>query len=243
EVFAWFTLEHRNIVRFLGLDYKTVPDGLPCLVLSWASNGNITDCMNDFETKRKNVPLRQWDIIEGLKYIHSEQIAHGDLRPPNVLIDKHGTAQLSDLGVAKFTDYSEYTEYTGRGELNARYASPELIRENAGPGLRGAVPTMKSDVYSFGCMWLEIHTRRRPFPDIADDAIINKVKQGEQPTWPITGIQSNNVFKTLGELDSLEVWQTVKKCLSENQEQRPRSDELDRVSTSKTYWIRQLYFP
>ena len=50
-------------------------------------------------------------VAEGLGYLHSQGIVHGDLRGANVLISEDGVPTLSDFGLAKFLeDVSRYLE-------------------------------------------------------------------------------------------------------------------------------------
>lgn len=52
------------------------------------------------------------EITEGLEYLHSRDIVHGDLRGANVLISEDGVARLSDFGLSKFLE-----NVRGRREL------------------------------------------------------------------------------------------------------------------------------
>jgi serine/threonine protein kinase len=44
------------------------------------------------------------EVTEGLEYLHSKGIVHGDLRGANVLISEDGVARLSDFGLSKFLE-------------------------------------------------------------------------------------------------------------------------------------------
>ena len=41
------------------------------------------------------------DIIEGLTYIHSQNIIHRDLKLQNIIIDEKGKCKIIDFGLAK----------------------------------------------------------------------------------------------------------------------------------------------
>ena len=39
-------------------------------------------------------------ILDGLDYCHRRQIAHRDLKPPNILIDKNNCVKITDFGLS-----------------------------------------------------------------------------------------------------------------------------------------------
>ena len=43
------------------------------------------------------------DVLEGLMQLHGSKpkVLHLDLKPPNILLDEHGHAYLSDFGISR----------------------------------------------------------------------------------------------------------------------------------------------
>lgn len=82
EAILWKTLEHKNIVPFLGV----VAEGTPniSLVSPFFKNGNIRKYMERRNPGDWPTLARRWarDLAEGLKYIHCHEppIVHGDLK-------------------------------------------------------------------------------------------------------------------------------------------------------------------
>jgi serine/threonine protein kinase len=95
-----------------------------------------------------------YDIANGMHFLESKSIMHGDLAARNILLDedplKYGypLAKISDFGLAKqFFNNSEY-EKVSRMVVPWKWMAFEYLTEE--------YFTMKSDVWSFGVMFWEI---------------------------------------------------------------------------------------
>jgi serine/threonine protein kinase len=95
-------------------------------------------------------------IARGLDALHERGILHRDVKPSNVLLDRDGTAALSDFGLALIADSTRFTD-TGVLLGTPHYLAPELIA--------GGEATTQSDIYAFGCVLFECITGRPPFAD------------------------------------------------------------------------------
>ena len=62
------------------------------------------------------------EVAEGLGYLHSKGIVHGDLRGANVLVSEDGVARLPDFGLSKFLENVSRTS----APLPAQYSSQPL---------------------------------------------------------------------------------------------------------------------
>lgn len=108
-------------------------------------------------------------ILEGLTFLHSNDIIHCDLKPDNIFLLADGTVKIGDFGCAIDLSNSKVPNTGGSpGGSNARsqyvprgtvgYTCPELLREGNASELTPAV-----DLWSFGCICYSMLTGASPF--------------------------------------------------------------------------------
>ncbi len=90
-------------------------------------------------------------VCQALDYAHSKSVIHRDIKPSNIMLDREGSAILTDFGLALL-------DYQTRGEIfgTPHYIAPEQVVSSA-----GAVP--QSDLYALGVILYEIFTGQTPF--------------------------------------------------------------------------------
>ncbi|XP_057526267.1 mitogen-activated protein kinase 3-like [Amaranthus tricolor] len=95
-----------------------------------------------------------YQILRGLKYIHSANVIHRDLKPSNLLINANCDLKICDFGLARPTSENEHmTEYV----VTRWYRAPELL-------LNSSDYTAVIDLWSVGCIFMELMNRRPLFP-------------------------------------------------------------------------------
>lgn len=110
---------------------------------------------------RSNQPLTDdhcqyflYQLLRGLKYIHSANILHRDLKPSNLLLNANCDLKIIDFGLARTTSETDFmTEYV----VTRWYRAPELL-------LNCSEYTAAIDVWSVGCIFMEILIREPLFP-------------------------------------------------------------------------------
>ena len=161
-------LEHPNVVPVH--DVGRLEDGT-CFIVSRYIDGS------DLYHRTKNSPLQIGQAIElvatiaeALHYVHSMRVIHRDIKPNNILLDKRGTAYLSDFGLALL---EEDAARTSRIAGTPAYMSPEQARgENH-------LVTGKSDIFSLGIVLYELTTGRRPFADKNAYSVLRMIQEDE----------------------------------------------------------------
>jgi formylglycine-generating enzyme required for sulfatase activity/serine/threonine protein kinase len=86
-------------------------------------------------------------ILSGLEAIHRRGIIHRDLKPSNILIDREGTAYISDFGIADSIAKGAGTPT----RATAKYAAPEIIDAGLGRGK----DERQADIYAAGMLSYE----------------------------------------------------------------------------------------
>ena len=138
------SLNHPNVVRV----YESIKTQRTAYIfIEFASNGSVGDILEKtkkpiLETKAKKF-LK--DIVSGLAFCHSKEIAHRDIKPDNFLIDQNEKVMLSDFGFAcKAITGAKLMKGTACG--SPIYMAPEIKLKKEGE----VYDAKASDVYALG---------------------------------------------------------------------------------------------
>jgi serine/threonine protein kinase len=111
------------------------------LVMEYCPGGSLMDLIqNEGRLPRERLYALAKEIADALFACHEAGIAHLDIKPQNVLFDKHGRAKLTDFGCAQQLSQTSYAQqYRGSGAFMA----PEIWRHQR-------YDPFKADVWSLG---------------------------------------------------------------------------------------------
>ncbi|KAG2142791.1 kinase-like domain-containing protein [Suillus bovinus] len=215
KFFVWQQLEHSHILPLYGTtdDFEVVP----ALVCPWMENGSLNAYLEKIWRKQLP-PLWLCDLIWTIhdESVHSQNIIHGDLMPPNVLMDENGNALLADFGLSRLLTDHETSFFASNRPGAIRWAAPEIIIPlNAERPNEVVDPNQASDIYSFGCIMMQVLSGRPPYFDMKlEPPVIVAKSQGDPSKRPEQPAISD-VY-----------WRYIERCWSTQIETRPSVDQV-----------------
>ncbi|EIN07881.1 kinase-like protein [Punctularia strigosozonata HHB-11173 SS5] len=184
------------------------------MVSPWMENGNMLNFIIKEDLRPAELKRLLSETAQGLHYLHSQSIVHGDLRCSNILIDTGKHAQLADFGLSLMAEGTGITSNATRTTGSWRWNAPELFLD--------AVRNTQTDVYAFGCLCLEAFTRQHPFPDIAyDHQVVFAISRGRRLTRP------SQLDLGASTIDS--IWDLTDQCWDSDAARRPTAKQVSEV--------------
>ncbi|XP_028153835.1 LIM domain kinase 1 isoform X1 [Diabrotica virgifera virgifera] len=173
EVAVLRSLNHNNVLRFIGVLYK---EKRLHLVTEYISGGTLTELLHD---SCQPLPWEQRvsfakDIASGMAYLHSMNIIHRDLNSHNCLVRDDKTVIVADFGLARIISHATNSTRkvspknpTGckRQERKKRYTVVGNPYWMAPEMMKGNKYDEKVDIFSFGIILCEIIGRIQADPD------------------------------------------------------------------------------
>ena len=153
EAIASMKLTHPNIIRIFNYEEW---QGMAFIVMEYVDGHTLAHLLaeKDKVTEEEFFPLAN-QLLDALKYAHSRQIIHQDIKPANIFLNSDGTPKLADFGIAKVLNDTA-TRLTGNFNPGTiLYMAPEL--------LKGEKPSEKSDLYALGITFYEMLAGDPPF--------------------------------------------------------------------------------
>ncbi|XP_059596923.1 mitogen-activated protein kinase kinase kinase 1-like [Vitis vinifera] len=222
EISLLSQLEHENIVRYYGTNKD---DSKLYIFLELVTKGSLLSLYQKYHLQESQASVYTKQILNGLKYLHEQNVVHRDIKCANILVDVHGSVKIADFGLAKATKLNDVKSCRGTPfwmapELShpphqplealppdwALRSTNEVVNwKNEGYGLA-------TDIWSLGCTVLEMLTRRPPYSHLEGGQVISKIYRSEPPDVPDSFSSDARDF--------------ILKCLQVNPSDRPTAGEL-----------------
>lgn len=150
-------------------------------------------------------------VVSALHYLYSQlRVIHRDVKPSNILLDRHGNIKLCDFGISgQLVDSIARTRDAGCRP----YMAPERIDPQRAKGY-----DVRSDVWSLGITLMEIATGYFPYPkwnSVFEQ--LYQVVQGDPPR--LSPNENGNHF-------TMDFVNFVNTCLIKEETQRPKYNKL-----------------
>ena len=133
-------------------------------------------------------------MARGVWYLHGQGVAHRDLKPQNVVVNRltvphvedHYCVKLVDFGGSKTeVEVSKLNTMTYRGIGTTMYRAPEAHpKANEETNGRGKVNWFKADAFSFAITCAHLLSLETPFKDTNPDDLFGDLSKGFRPKVP-----------------------------------------------------------
>jgi eukaryotic-like serine/threonine-protein kinase len=171
-------ITHKNVVRIYDLGEA---EGIRFISMEYVDGEDLRTILR---RERKLSPKDAIAVVEqvcrALDAAHSEGVIHRDLKPQNIMRDKHGRVVVMDFGLARSLGETGMTQ-TGAIVGTLEYMSPEQAL--------GTTLDPRSDIFSVGLIFYELLTGRAPYE--ADTAIASLMKRTREDARSASDVEAS----------------------------------------------------
>ncbi|KAH0792184.1 MAP3K epsilon protein kinase 1-like isoform X1 [Histomonas meleagridis] len=215
-------LNNEHIVKYIG-SHKT--KYYLYIIMEFAEGGSLQHMQKKFTNFGEHLAATYiYQVLLGLKYLHSQSIIHRDIKAANILISNN-IAKLSDFGISvNINDSAHQADMST--QLSAYWSAPEVI--NMEP------ITEKSDIWSLGITAIEMFSGEPPYFNLAPIPAMFKIVQNQETPLP-DGISSDFKEFLLGCLTrDVTFRKTIDELINSRWIQRNLRNEYGNVNISKS---------
>nr|CAH7765456.1 unnamed protein product [Callosobruchus chinensis] len=144
-------MRHENVIGLLDVFYPK-HDVNQIYLVTHLMGADLNNIIRTQKLTDDHVQFLVYQILRGLKYIHSAGIIHRDLKPSNIAVNEDCELKILDFGLARPTE-NEMTGYVA----TRWYRAPEIM-------LNWMHYNQTVDIWSVGCIMAELLTGKTLFP-------------------------------------------------------------------------------
>ncbi len=171
-------ITHKNVVRIFDLGEA---EGIRFISMEYVDGEDLRTILR---RQGKFAPEEAIAVVEqvcrALDSAHSEGVIHRDLKPQNIMRDRHGRIVVMDFGLARSLGESGMTQ-TGAIVGTIEYMSPEQAL--------GSTLDQRSDIFSVGLIFFELLTGKAPYQ--ADTAIASLMKRTREDAQSASDVDAS----------------------------------------------------
>lgn len=167
-------LHHPHIVQYFGSNSDKTHLNI---FLEYVPGGSVSTMLANYGTFEPSLVrsfVRQ--ILDGLDYLHKQNIIHRDIKGANILVDNKGSVKISDFGISKKIEAEFLTSNRVSLQGSVFWMAPEVVKQTS--------YTSKADIWSLGCLIIEMLTGSHPFPEFSQMQAIFRLGNSGSPTIP-----------------------------------------------------------
>ncbi|CAJ0956351.1 unnamed protein product, partial [Mesorhabditis belari] len=198
-------LIHKNIVEFKGdFEHQENHNHYRVIVLEYLPNGSLDEVIFNPNYSFTDHTVIEWsiDTFEGLTFMHSKNIRHGDVKPANLFLTIDFRIKLGDFDLTRIEEESGCTE---RQQGTERYRAPELWKKRFN--------SRRNDVWSTGVVMWEMFARKHCFKKESGQGRLEELSRKWELKPP--KLETDHPFAGI-----------VRKCLIQNVTRRPVASEI-----------------
>lgn len=224
EIDLMKSFEHKNIVKYLGCELDKERKILH-IFQEWVPGGSVASLLRKFGPFPISV-IRSYlyQILTGLKYLHSKNILHRDIKGGNVLVNDEGVVKLADFGASKCMECLEEDRLENMTMCGTPYfMAPEVFEENYGT---------KADVWACACVAYQMCTTNPPWKGLGIKSPIQLFRyitenDGPPPlTIPMPSEESEFKDQILEPTMNCSLANLMEQCFMRDSKQRPSVTQL-----------------
>merc|ERR1712038_269361 len=147
-------MNHENIISLLDCftPQVTLDEFTDVYMVTHLMGADLNNIIRTQKLSDDHVQFLVYQILRGMKYVHSAGIIHRDLKPSNIAVNEDCELKILDFGLARPTE-NEMTGYVA----TRWYRAPEIM-------LNWMHYNQTVDLWSVGCIMAEMLTGKTLFP-------------------------------------------------------------------------------